>query len=281
MELELVFSDNLIELAFLTAFVSVIGPMLYLIFYGFKRKLIFILIIAGVSAYMLFGSLFAGMVRGSVAPLSSLEIMGPVKYTIICAIITGAAEMLGLWLLYLLLKSRYSSLAVPISVGIGFALFTAVLKFAVPAYYDMARAAAVNKYGLEYVVNAADPLRQDAIRQEIIALAATPASVYAWYTFDSICAIITAVCLARLMWYAFESERTAPSKWLIAFCFAARIVLWLPGIYYSSTAVSSYTTAGAVYYALTALLLVFTWLQARRRDQDEKVTAPPVNRRML
>ena len=275
------FSGGYVAAAFILFFICLMLPVFYLIYYVFKKNFNPLIMLIGIVAFLIFGYFATGLLIKFFAPSSSIGVISAANYAVRRSLCSGVIKALGIWVVLLILSKRYITVIVPASFALGYSVIDMIFLKGSPGFAAFTQATAINNNGLEQVVSTVDLAKQDAFRESIAQLAATPASFYIWATADAICAFAATVCIARLLWYSIEGGTSEKSRILIPICVVIAVVLELPGALYDGGAFSGYAPAGIAYYVLTVLLVVGTVLVARRHDEKEVVSDShlPLHRR--
>ncbi|MBO6011874.1 MAG: YhfC family intramembrane metalloprotease, partial [Oscillospiraceae bacterium] len=246
------FSGGFAAATFILFFVCLMLPVFYLIYYVFKKDFNPLIMLIGIVAFVLFDRLVTEQVLiRFFAPSSAIGTISPQNYAIRLALSVGVIKALGIWVVLLILSKRYITVIVPASFALGYSVIDMIFLKGSPGFAAFTQATAINNNGLEAVVSTVDLAKQDAFRESIAQLAATPASLYIWATADAICAFAATVCIARLLWYSIEGGTSEKSRILIPICVVIAVVLELPGALYDGGAFSGYALAGIAYYVLT------------------------------
>ena len=273
------FSGGWIAAAFILFFICLMLPVFYLIYYVFKKNFNPLIMVIGIVAFIILDRFVASLLLGQLAPSSAVGVLSPQNYAIRRALCIGVIKALGIWIALFFLSKRYVTVIVPASFALGYSVLDMIYLRGSPGFSAFTQATAINNNGLEEVVSTVDLTQQDAFRESIAQLAATPASFYIWRTGAAICAFAATVCIARLLWYSIEGGKTARSPLLIPICVVAAVVLELPAALYFGGAFSGYAPAGISFYVLTALLVLGTILVSRRHDEKETVSDTPLRPR--
>lgn len=275
------FPGGLIAIAFIQFFVCIMLPVFYLIYYVFKKDFNPLIMLIGLVAFVIFGLIATKLLTKFFAPASAIGAITTANYAVRYSLCTGVIKALGIWVALLILSKRYVTTIVPASFALGYSLIDMFFYKSAYSFFTFTNGMTINRNGFEETVAAVDLAKQDAFRESMAELAATPASFYIWRTADAVCAFAATVCIARLLWYSIEGGKSEKSWTFIPVCVVIAVVLELPGALYDGGAFSGYAPAGIAYYVLTVLLVVGTILIARRHDEKAVVSDShlPLHRR--
>jgi hypothetical protein len=110
---DLVFAPELTGALFILLFTCLMLPVLYYIWTAYKRRLNHLALLAGLSAFFIFGYALSGFLLGTFAPMAAGEKTYPTLYALGRALLTAASETVGIWAALLALSKRFSSPASP------------------------------------------------------------------------------------------------------------------------------------------------------------------------
>jgi len=132
-------------------------------------------------------------------------------------------------------------------------------------------AMAVNREGLQTVLDQVSEEQAPALELQLRNLAESSAGVYWMSTVDYACRFILTAALARVIWYAFEGGREPEDRRLIGAAFILDFLCELMLALHSAGA--SYHLCAAFYYVLVACAVCLAYTLARRRDDPQKLKA--------
>lgn len=276
---EFMFSQSLVNGMLTVVVVCILLPVFYLIFYTFKKKIHIPSALLGVAGFLVFGYLLAGLLLGNIAPQSSAA-DGPVLYAVLRSICVAAAEAGGAFIAMHLLRSRYDDISTPISYAFGYPLIDMLLVGGANSFVRLGEAYTVNAKGLDEVLASVEGEAVEVLRQELFTLAETEPYMYFLSAVDYICIFCLVVAVCRIMWYAVHE--TGKNRIVIA---AAGILFKLaaefPVALYQGGGTENYIFCEVIRYGVTLLCVGFAVLLHFKYDGREKVSAGPLNRRLL
>ena len=263
------FPGGLIAIAFIQFFVCIMLPVFYLIYYVFKKDFSLLVMLFGIVAFIVFDIIVTGLLLRLLAVNASR--LTTEAYAILYAVIIGVVKAVGIWIVMMILKPN-RSLTVPVSFALGYSLIDMFLRKSAQSFTVFTQGMTVNRNGFEEVVASVDLAKQDAMRESLIELSQTPASIFIWGLFQAACAFIATVCLTRLLWYSVDGGKINREPALFPLGILIAVVLELPLSFYNNGLLDGVAKGEIVYYVLTVLLLVGTILIARRHDEKETVS---------
>lgn len=281
MDSELTFSGGFIASMFILLFACSTLPILYFIFYAFKRKINYMAILAAIAGYILFAILINGILQSIIAPDSKIEQVGAVLHSIIRSVLVGLTSAGGAYILLRLLASRYDSIKTPISFGLGFPLYALIMEGGSNAMYRLSMAYTVNEKGLSAVLETVDTAQRASLQAQLESIAATPLSEVFYTAGKFACFFIISVAIARLLWYSLRGDRRAPSWIFLPIAVALRTLLELPIALYATGAIDNYAVSNILHYGVTVLALLISILVSMQYDNKEQVVDGPLNRRLI
>ncbi len=279
MDTELVFSNNLIGGLFCIVIACLMMPVFYLIFYTMKKKINLLTTALGIVGFLVFGYLISGFLLGSLAPTDRAA-EAPARYALIRSVCVAVAEGGGALAAMLLLRRRFDDISTPISYALGYPLINMLVIGGANSFYRMAEAYTVNSKGLDAVLESVEGDAVERLREQLTELSQSPAYEYYFSAVDYICIFVIFVAICRIMWYAVHESgksRIVLAALGLVFRFGAE----LPVALYQCGATRNYIACEIVRYAVTALCVGLAVLLALRYDGREKVSAGPLNRRLL
>ena len=279
MQNELVFSQALINGMLTVVVVSILLPVFYLIFHIFRKKFSLIPAVAGVAGFLVFGYLLSGLLLGNIAPVGSAG-ENPLRYALLRSVCVAVAEAGGAFAAMYLLRRRYDDISTPISYAFGYPLIDMLLVGGANSFVRLAEAYTVNTRGLDEVLASVEGEAVEVLRQDLFVLADTEPYVYFLSAVDYVCIFCLVVAICRVMWYAVH-EAGKNRVILLAVGVLFKMAAEFPVALYQGGGTENYILCEIVRYVLTLLCVGFTILAARRYDDPERVSAGPLNRRLL
>lgn len=275
MEPEIVFSGVAVGGFFAIALVSVLAPVLYLIYYTFKKKINLLAMLAGVAGSFVFGYFMLGLALGSFAPQASAE-TDAMKYALSSAVCTGAVESVGFFIAMFALRKKWNETDTPISYALGYSLFTMLVARGANAFIRLGEVYTTNYKGLDAVLSSVGGEAVEVLRKELTDLSLIePVKLYI-SAIDCVVLFAVMVALCRIMWYSVCSDGRK------------RFDLALVGIILrAATEFPTYLTELSVpvyavmHYIPAALCIAFAAFLAYKTDEKEQVSAGALNRKLL
>ncbi|NLO47329.1 MAG: YhfC family intramembrane metalloprotease [Clostridiales bacterium] len=278
---ELVFSGSFITAMIILLLACSTLPVLYFIFYAFKRKINYIAVFAGILGAVFFGIFVQGILLSNLIPENRMQAIGPVPYAIYQALIIGIVNVSGIYIVLRLLSARYESLGAPISVGLGYALVPMILDGAVNAATRLSFASAINEKGMAHVLSTVNPGDRESFQQTMEELAAQPIAPFLYTAAKFICFFMICVAITRLLWYSLYGKRRNASWLFIPAAYVLRSIPELPLALYTTEAVLNKVATDCAYFGITAIIVLSAVIVSRLWDEKEKVVSGPLNRRLL
>lgn len=276
---EFMFSQSLVNGMLTVVVVCILLPVFYLIFYTFKKKITISGVLMGIIGFFCFGYLLSGLALGSIAPQNSAA-DSPAGYAVLRSVCVAVIEGGGAFAAMYIMRRRSNDISAPVSYALGYPLIDMLLVGGANSFVRMAEAYTVNTKGLDEVLASVEGEAVEVLRQDLFALAATEPYVYFLSAVDYICIFCLFAAICRLMWYA--AGETGRSRVMLA---AAGIVFKLaaelPVALYQAGGTENYIACQAVRYAVTLLCVGFAVLMHFKYDARERVSAGPLNRRLL
>lgn len=278
---QLTFSGGYAAAMMLILIVCCTLPVLYFIFFAFKRKINYVAIFAAVAGFLLFGYYLNGILLNAFAPYSKLEQMGALSYSIVRSVITGLTNVAGAYFCLRLLAGRYDSIKTPISCGLGFSLFYLIIEGGANAMFRLTMANSVNEKGLQAVLETVDAAQRSSLKEQLEYMAASPLAEYYYSAAKYAAYFLIGIAMTRLLWYAIRGYRR-PASWVfIPAVFLLRTFMELPIAVYASGMTENVALTSVIYCAIAVVSLLASIYVSRLWDEDEKVVAAPLNRNLL
>jgi len=278
-ENELVFSMELISSLVVVLAVCILLPVFYIIYYTFRKKISLLSIVFGIVGFLAFGYILSGFLLGTIAPADSAA-EGPVRYALLRGLCVAVAEGGGAFVAMLLLRRRGNDLSAPISYGLGYPLISLFAVGGANSFIRLGEAYTVNEKGLAEVLASVEGEAVEVLRQELFALAEMPAYKYYLSAADYVCVFLLCVAICRIMWYA-AAEQGQKQYILLGAGLLFKFITELALALYQGGATTNFVLCEVLYYGFTLLCVGFAVLVAFRYDEKEKVSAGPLNRRLL
>lgn len=276
---DFMFSQSLVNGMLTVVVVCILLPVFYLIFYTFKKKIHIPSAVLGIVGFFVFGYLLSGLLLGSIAPQSSAA-GNPVLYAVLRSVCVAAAEAGGAFIAMYLLRSRYDDISTPISYAFGYPLIDMLLVGGANSFVRLGEAYTVNTKGLDEVLASVEGEAVEILRQELFALAEGEAYMYFLSAVDYICIFCIVVAICRIMWYAVH-ESGKNRIILAASAIVFKLAVEFPVALYQGGGTDNFVLCQVIRYVVTLLCVGFAVLMHLRYDGREKVSAGPLNRRLL
>ncbi len=276
---DFMFSQSLVNGMLTVVVVCILLPVFYLIFYTFKKKIHIPSAVLGIVGFFVFGYLLSGLLLGNIAPQDSAA-DNPALYAVLRSVCVAVAEAGGAFVAMYFLRRRLDDISAPISYAFGYPLIDMLLVGGANSFVRMAEAYTVNTKGLDEVLASVEGEAVEVLRQDLFALAETEPYVYFLSAVDYICIFCIVVAICRIMWYAAHEEGKNKIILLaagIVFKFAAEF----PVALYQGGGTENYVVCEVVRYVITLLCVGFAVLMHFKYDDKERVSAGPLNRRLL
>lgn len=281
MEYQLVFPGGYITAMTLLLIICCTLPVLYFIYFAFKRKINYVSIFAAVIGYLLFGFYLNNILLANIVPETKIEQTGAVMHSVIRALLTGLTNAGGIYICLRLLSQRYDTLNTPISFGLGYPLYGLIMEGGANAMYRLSIAYTVNKEGVQKVLETVDEAQRTSLLEQLEDMAASPLAGYYYSVGKYAAFFIIGIALSRLLWYAIRGEKRAPSWLFIPAAVLLRFFMELPIALSTSGAADNQALASIIYCAVAVAALAASLIVSKLWDPDEKAVAGPVNRRLL
>ncbi len=276
---EFMFSQALVNGMLTVVVVCILLPVFYLIFYTFKKKINLVSVVLGILGFFVFGYLLSGLLLGNIAPKDSAA-DNPAMYTalrsICVAVVEGGGALAAMWFL----RRREDDISSPISYALGYPLIDMLLVGGANSFVRMAEAYTVNTKGLDEVLASVEGEAVEVLRNDLFALAETEPYVYFLSAIDYICIFCMFAAICRIMWYAIHDE----GRNRIVFIAAAivfKLIAEVPVAFYQAGGTENYILCQIIRYAATLLCVGFAVLLHFKYGDKERVSAGPLNRRLL
>ena len=273
------FSNAFVTVSFLFLFCCLMCPVLYYIYFVYKKRFNHLAMLGGIAAFLMFGYLLTSLLLGSVIPTSLRDQMGEVPYALVRTLLIGICEAGGMYITLRLLSSRYPGNTTPISFGLGYTLINMLLVGGVNGFMRLSQAMAVNDNGLDAVLDTVDASQREALRATLTELSELPIGRYAMEVAEFVCFFLISVAIARIVWYAIDGGKLPASNRFLGLGILLRFAAELA--YYMVGRVENYVMAEVIYYIVTLVIVAVAVLLSIQRDDKEKVRAGPLNRRLL
>lgn len=273
------FSNAFVTISFVFMFACLMFPVLYYIYFMYKKRFNHITMLAGIAGFLVFGYMLTSVLLTSVIPESLREQIGEVPYAIIRTLVIGICEAGGMYIVLRLLSSRDASIVTPISFGLGYTLVNMLLVGGINAFLRLSQAMAVNEDGLEKVLETVDVTQQDSLRATLTELSQLPVGRYVMEVAEFACFFLISVAIARIIWYSIDGGKLPASNRFLVLGIFLRFAAELA--YYLAGRVENYVLAESIYYVITAIIVALAVLLSLQRDDKEKIKAGPLNRRLL
>ncbi len=278
---QLSFSSDFITAMIITLFVGSTIPVLYFIFYVFKKRINYVAVLTGLIGYLILGVYISGFLQCLIIPEARLGEIGPVLFSLIQAAIIGLVNGGGIYLVLRLLAGRYDSTHTPISVGLGFPLEPMIFQGAISAANALALASQVNEQGLSPILDTIDSVRRAEFEQTLREMAARPVSDLIFTAARFACFFVICVALTRLLWNALHGDKRAPSRLFIPAGLILNVIAEIPVSLIRQNVVENNVAINCIYFAITAVIAALSVIASRLWDEKEKVVSGPLNRRLL
>lgn len=278
---QMTFPDSFIAAMFLLLIVCCVLPIFYFIYYAFKRKINYISILAAVAAFLLFGYYLNGILLGSIVPEDKIARSGTAGYAVIRSVIAGITNVGGICICLRFLAKRYETVNTPISFGLGYPLYVMIMEGGANAMYRISMAYAVNKEGLETVLESVEEAQRSSLLEQLEDMAASPLAEYYYSAGKYAAYFIICIALSRLIWYSVHGERRKPLWLFVPAAFVLRFLMELPIALYTSKAVDGLALTSVLYFIAALIALAASIVVSRMWDNKDKAAAGPVNRRLL
>lgn len=276
---DFMFSQSLVNGMLTVVVVCILLPVFYLIFYTFKKKINLPSVLMGIVGFFVFGYLLSGLLLGNIAPQDSAA-ENPVLYAVLRSVCVAVVEGGGAFAALYFLRRRYDEISTPISYALGYPLVDMLLVGGANSFVRMAEAYTVNTKGLDEVLASVEGEAVEILRQDLFTLAETEPYVYFLSAIDYICIFCIFAAICRIMWYAVHEE--GRGKMILA---AAGVLFKLaaefPVALYQGGGTENYIACEVIRYAVTLLCVGFAVLLHFKYDDKERVSAGPLNRRLL
>lgn len=275
---EIVFSDGLFASLFSIVLVCILLPVFYLIYYTVKKKINLLVIVMGVIGFFVFGFLIEGLLLGTLAPNNGS--ISPAQYALTRCLCVGISEGLGAFCAMWIIRKKYDAISTPVSYPLGYTLISMLILGGANAFVRLGEVYTVNQEGINAVLASVQGEAVDKLYDNLLQLSQMQPYMYYFSAVDYIClfAVIAAVC--RIVWYAIQID--GRGRIILA---AAGLVFTaladLPVALFQGGATESYITCEIIRYAITFLCVGFAYLCSRRFDDKEKISAGPLNRKLL
>jgi len=276
---DFMFSQSLVNGMLTVVVVCILLPVFYLIFYTFKKKINIPSAVLGIVGFFVFGYLISGLLLGNIAPQDSAA-DNPALYAVLRSVCVAVAEAGGAFVAMYLLRRRYDDISTPISYAFGYPLIDMLLVGGANSFVRMAEAYTVNTKGLDEVLASVEGEAVEILRQDLFALAETEPYVYFLSAVDYICIFCIVVAICRIMWYAAHEEGKNKII-LLAAGIVFRLAAEFPVALYQGGGTENYVACEVIRYVITLLCVGFAVLMHLKYDDKEKVSAGPLNRRLL
>jgi len=280
-DIQLAFPDGFIAAMLLLLIVCCTLPVLYFIYFAFKRKINYVSILAAIAGYLLFGYYLNGILMINIVPEARIQQTGVVFYSVVRALIVGLANVGGIYVCLRLLSQRYDSLNTPISFGLGYPLFVLIMEGGANSMYRMSMAYTVNKEGIQKVLGSVEEAQRSKLLEQLEEMAASPLADYYYSVGKYAAFFIAGIGLSRLLWYSLRGERRKPSWLFIPAALILRFLMELPIGLYTSGATDNMALTSIIYCAVSLAALAASIIVSKMWDEGEQVAAGPVNRRLL
>ncbi|MDD6188818.1 MAG: YhfC family glutamic-type intramembrane protease [Clostridiales bacterium] len=276
---DLIFSQSLINGMLCVVVVCIMLPVFYLIFYTFKKKIHLPSVLMGIVGFFIFGYILSGLLLGNIAPKESAA-DSPMLYTVLRSVCVAIAEGGGAFAAMYFLRRKYDEISTPISYALGYPLVNMLLVGGANSFVRMAEAYTVNVKGLDEVLASVEGEAVEVLRQDLFALAETEPYVYFLSAVDYICIFCIFVAICRIMWYAAHEEGRSRMI-LLAAGVVFKLAAEFPVAFYQAGGTENYIVCEVIRYVVTALCVGFAVLMSFKYDDKERVSAGPLNRRLL
>jgi len=276
---DFMFSQSLVNGMLTVVVVCILLPVFYLIFYTFKKKIHIPSALSGIIGFFIFGYLISGLLLGNIAPQESAA-DSPMLYAALRSVCVAVAEAGGAFVAMYFLSRRYDEISTPISYAFGYPLIDMLLVGGANSFVRMAEAYTVNTKGLDEVLASVEGEAVEVLRQDLFALAETEPYVYFLSAVDYICIFCIVVAICRIMWYAAHEEGKNKII-LIAAGVIFKLAAEFPVALYQGGGTGNYVACEVVRYVVTLLCVGFAVLMHLKYDDKERVSAGPLNRRLL
>jgi uncharacterized membrane protein YhfC len=278
---ELTFSGDFITAMILLLFICSTLPILYFVFYAFKRKINYIAVFAGALGAVAFGIFVQGILLSTLLPEGKMQQIGLIPYSVFQALIIGIVNASGIYVLLRILSKRYEALDIPISVGLGYALVPMIIDGAVNAVARLSLAATINEKGMAEVLNTVNQEDQAEFVRSMKELAAQPVGQFLFTAAKFACFFMICIAITRLLWYSLCGGKREASWLFLPAAYFLRSLPELPLALHSTGAVSNNVTTDCTYFGMTALIVLSAIIVSRLWDEKEKVVSGPLNRKLL
>lgn len=278
---QLIFSDGYIAAMLFLLIVCCTLPILYFIYFAFKRKISYVSILAALAGYLLFGYYLNGILMKNIVPEAKIGQMSTVLYSIIRALITGLTNTGGIYICLRLLSKRYDSINTPISFGLGYPLYVLIMEGGANAMYRMSMAYTVNREGVQKVLESVEEAERSNLLEQLEEMAASPLADYFYSVGKYAAFFIMGIALSRLLWYSLRGEKRAPSWLFIPAVILFRFFMELPIALYTSRATDNLVLTSVIYCVIALAALAASIIVSNMWDKGERAAAGPVNRRLL
>lgn len=276
---DFMFSQALVNGMLTVVVVCILLPVFYLIYFTFKKKIHLPSLALGIVGFFIFGYLLSGLLLGNIAPKDSAA-ANPAMYAVLRSVCVAVVEAGGAFAAMYFLRSRYDEISAPISYALGYPLIDMLLVGGANSFVRMAEAYTVNTKGLDEVLSSVEGEAVEVLRQDLFALAQTEPHVYFLSAVDYICIFCIFVAICRIMWYAVH-EAGKNRIILLAAGVLFKLFAEFPVALYQGGGTDKFIACQVVRYAVTLLCIGFAVLMHFKYDDKERVSAGPLNRRLL
>lgn len=275
MESEIVFSGALVGGYFALAAVCVLAPVLYLIYYTFKKKINLLAVLAGIAGSFVFGYLMLGFALGSFAPQAQAE-TDAVKYALTSALCTGAVEGVGFFIAMFALRKKWDETDTPISYALGYSLFTMLVVRGANAFIRLGEVYTTNSKGLDAVLSSVSGEAVEVLRRELTDISLIePIKIYI-SAIDCVVLFAVMAALCRIMWYSVCSD--GRKRFDLAL---VGIILRAAMEFPTCLTDISIPAYAVIHYIPAALCIGFAAFLSYKLDEKEQVSAGALNKKLL
>lgn len=243
------FSDLQITSLWAIAGACILLPILYAIYFGFKRKLNWIAVLVGVVV----GTLVA------LSPNNSPNIF-------LHAIWAAVEECAAMYISLRIIGNFRDSTNTPAGLGLGWVIFPLVIVKGMQAISAVSSVQLFNDMGLTEILNTLPETEHEAFRESLIALAEEPVVSHVMLALKCAASFALAIGLSRILWYSLKGARRAP-HW--GFIVVAVVLSASAEIFYQT---SDSIAAQCAYYVTAALTLAVSIYAASKWDAPVQFT---------
>jgi hypothetical protein len=229
-------------------------PLMYYIFYVYRRNLKQLAVLTGLAAYAVFGYILPGFVVPGIS--------GAVPR----ALYIACSEVAGIFIAFKLTAKAWDTNANAFGLTVGFAVIPIIIMRGFTAMSKLAIVTSLNDTGYSALAESMPTENRAALDDMLTALANETTAQHMLIAAEYLCAFALIVGITRLIWYSFHGERREPN---IMFVFAALLLRSLAEIFYQTP----YSIVSeCAYYVVSLAAFAASVLAAKFWDEPERFT---------